>query len=72
MVTDLVDERVLPEEMLDCDQSSNRRSLVVIVVSVDRYNPHLNEPEDESPSFLILVLMLLESPASAVLHEAER
>ena len=72
MVTDLVDERVLPEEMLDCDQSSNRRSLVVIVVSVDRYNPHRNEPEDESPSFLILVLMLLESPASAVLHEAER
>ena len=72
MVTDFVEERVLPEEMLDCDQVSNCMSLVVIVVSVDRYNAHLKEPEDESPSFFIRVLMLLESPASADVHDADR
>ena len=72
IVTVFVDERVLPEEILDCDQSSNKRSLVVIVVSVDKYNPHRNEPDDESPSFLILVLILLESPASAEVQDAER
>jgi len=72
MFTVLDDERVLPEEMLDCDQSSNKRSLVVIVLSVDKYNPHRNEPDDELPSFLILVLILLESPASAEVQDAER
>ena len=41
-------------------------------MSVDRYSAHRNEPDEESPSFLILVLMLLESPASAVVQEADR
>ena len=41
-------------------------------MSVDSYSAHRNEPDEESPSFLILVLMLLESPASAVVQEADR